>query len=49
MNQEEKILRSNIRRLIQSVKAKKLTENKKAQELVGALVQHELKAMIIEA
>ena len=49
MNQEEKILRSNIRRLIQSVKAKKLTENKKVQELVGALVQHELKAMIIEA
>jgi len=49
MNQEEKILRSNIRRLIQGVKAKKLTESKKVQKLVGTLVQHELKTMIMEA
>ena len=49
MNQEEKILRSNIRRLIQHVKAKKLSEDKKMEKLVGTLVQHELKAMIMEA
>ena len=49
MNQEEKVLRSNIRRLIQNVKAKKLSEDKKMQKLVGALIQHELKTMITEA
>tara|TARA_R110002020_G_scaffold401953_2_gene612115 strand:+ start:5547 stop:6374 length:828 start_codon:yes stop_codon:yes gene_type:complete len=49
MNQEEKALRTNIRHLIQNVKAKKANKNKKMQELVGTLVQHELKAMMMEA
>ena len=47
MNQEEKALRTNIRHLIQNVKAKKANKNKKMQELVGTLVQHELKAMML--
>ena len=49
MNQEEKTLRTNIRHLIQNVKAKKANESKKIQELVGVLIQHEIKAMISEA
>jgi hypothetical protein len=49
MNEEERVLRSNIRRLIRNVKAKKLDEHKKMLELVSTLVQHELKAMISEA
>ncbi len=49
MNEEERVLRSNIRRLIRNVKAKKLDEHKKMLELVSTLVQHELKTMISEA
>ena len=49
MNQEEKTLRTNIRHLIQNVKAKRANKSKKIQELVGVLVQHEIKAMISEA
>ena len=49
MNQEEKTLRTNIRHLIQNVKAKKANESKKIQELVGVLIQHEIEAMISEA
>ena len=49
MNQNEKILRHNIRRLTQHVKDKKLNEQKKLKNLVGILMQHEIKAMLQEA
>jgi len=49
MNQDEKILRNNIRHLIRAVKSKKLDEHKKMHQLVKKLVQHELKSMIMEA
>ena len=49
MNQEEKALRSNIRRLIKHVKSKKLSENLKMKDLVGKLINHEIKQMILEA
>ena len=49
MNQDEKILRYNIRHLIQSVKTKKSIEQNKMHELVKKLVHHELQNMLSEA
>mgnify|MGYP003151149534 CR=1 FL=1 len=49
MNQEEKILRENIRRLIRFVKNKNQIEHEKFRGLVGTLVEHELKNMLDEA
>lgn len=49
MNQEEKNLRTNIRRLVRFVKEKKLRENKKIHQLLGVLLDHELSAMLSEA
>ena len=49
MNQDEKILRNNIRHLIRAVKSKRLDEHKKMHKLVKTLVQHELGAMLTEA
>jgi len=49
MNQDEKILRHNIRHLISAVKSKKLNEQKKMHSLVKKLVQHELQGMLTEA
>ena len=49
MNQDEKILRNNIRHLIRTVKSKRLDEHKKMHKLVKKLVQHELQNMLTEA
>ena len=48
MNQDEKILRNNIRHLIRAVKSKRLDEHKKMHKLVKTLVQHELGVMLTE-
>jgi len=49
MNQEERILRENIRRLIRVVKNKKQVEHEKFRDLLGTLMEHELKAMLSES
>ena len=49
MNQEERILRENIRRLIRVVKNKKQLEHEKFRDLLGTLMEHELKAMLSES
>jgi len=49
MNQNEKNLRHNIRRLVRHVKDKKLNEQKKFKDLVVALMQHEFRTMLQEA
>ena len=49
MNQEEKILRQNIRQLINHVKQKKLNEEKQFKSLLNQLMKHELQQMLNEA
>ena len=49
MNQEEEILRQNIKQLIQHVKQKKLNEEKEVRESLKKLMRLELKQMISEA
>ena len=49
MNQEEKILRQNIRQLINHVKKKKLNEEKQFKSLLNQLMKHELQQMLNEA
>ena len=49
MNQDEKILRSNIRQLIKHVKQKKLNEEKKIKDLIGKLMEHEIVQMLTES
>ena len=49
MNQEEKILRHNIRQLIRHVKQKKLDEENNFRSLLGKLMEQELKQMILES
>ena len=49
MNQDEKILRSNIRQLIKHVKQKKLNEEKKIKDLIGKLMEHEIVHMLTES
>ena len=49
MNQEEKILRHNIRQLIRHVKQKKLNEEKKLRPLLNKLIAEELKQMLSES
>ena len=49
MNQEEKILRHNIRQLIRHVKQKKLNEEKKFRPLLNKLIAKELKQMLSES
>ena len=49
MNQEEKILRHNIRQLIRHVKQKKLNEEKQFKSLLNQIMQHELDQMLKEA
>ena len=49
MNQDEITLRDNIRRLVKVVKQKKLREQKEIHQLLGTLLDHELKAMLSES
>ena len=49
MNQDEKILRSNIRQLIKHVKQKKLDEQEKFKNLLSKLMEHEIVQMLTES
>ena len=49
MNQEEEILRENIRQLIRHVKQKKQTEEQQVRESLKKLMRLELQAMLNEA
>ena len=49
MNNDEKILRQNIRHLIKHVKTKRLNEEKKFNKLMKKLMVHELKTMLSES
>lgn len=49
MNQDEKILRQNIRHLIKHVKNKKLNEELESRKLLTKLLEYELKIMLSES
>ena len=48
-NQEEKLLRENIRQMVRHVKRKNLKEEKSAEKLINKLIKLEFKAMISES
>lgn len=49
MNQEEKLLRENVRRLIRHVKRTNIKEEKSANSLINRLIKLEIKSMLSES